>query len=80
MDQAPLVDHLRNVDRTGRCALVHQIGPIGERTREMRLAGRIEETKTVADRKTKFLAVDAGRRSYNIHRRVRDQRRMMICK
>src|SRR5579883_487674 len=45
----------------------------------MRNAVWIKEAEAVADRESEFLAVHAGQRRHDIHRGVRDQRRMMIC-
>jgi hypothetical protein len=78
MDLAPVIDVLRNVDRTCRGTLVHDIGPIRERRSYMRVSARVEEAEAVADRETELLAVDTGQRCDDVDRGVRNQRRVMI--
>jgi hypothetical protein len=71
MDLAALIDHLRH-----RCD-AQIVGPVGEGAGEFR-AGAVEIENRIADRHAHLLAIDAGERGQDIHRRVGDERRVMI--
>ena len=71
MSLAALVDHQRQ-------PVGDDIRPVGEGA--LKTCDAVEkDSETIADRKSKFFAVNARQRRDDVDRGMRDQRRVMIC-